>query len=73
MPFYVIGGMYEDTTFLRLVRPEPTSGPFDTYEEAAEEWSGRSRTTIDIATMRFRIVETAATPPAGGSTVDIEG
>lgn len=57
--------MYEDTTFVRLVRPEPTSGPFATYEEAEDEWSGRARSTIDLATVRFRIVEADEAPPAG--------
>lgn len=57
MSFYVTGGMYEDTTFLELVREDPTSGPFETYEEALDEWSARSRATIDVATVRFRIVE----------------
>lgn len=72
MPFYVVGGMYADTTFVRLVRPEPTTGPFATYEEAAEEWSGRSRATIDIATTRYRIVEADVAPPAGGGAANFE-
>ena len=62
MSFYVVGGQYEDTTFLRLIRRDPPSGPFDTYEEALESWSGRARATIDIATVRYWIVEADAAP-----------
>ncbi len=57
MSFYVTGGMYENTRFERLTRRDPHSGPFETYEDALENWSERSRATIDIATVRYQIVE----------------
>ena len=56
MLFYVVGGMYENTKFARLIKPEPSSGPFATYEAAYEAWSARSRASLDFATVRFRIV-----------------
>jgi len=62
MAFYVVGGMYEDTTFLRLVRRDPPEGPFGTYEEAVEAWSTRSRASMDFATVRCRIVRADAVP-----------
>jgi len=65
MRFYVVGGMYEDTTFRRLLREDPAAGPFATYEEALSEWSARSRTSLDFATVRYFIVE--ADERAGGA------
>jgi hypothetical protein len=29
MPYFVTGGEYADTSFSRLVHPEPPLGPFD--------------------------------------------
>jgi hypothetical protein len=67
MPYFVTGGEYADTTFTRLVRPEPTFGPFDSHEEARVRWRERAFATIDCPLIRFRIVraehvEAVATP-----------
>lgn len=58
-PYWVIGGEYVDTSFRDLApgKKEERYGPFPTYHEAYQEWSGRARATIDDATVRYRIVE----------------
>lgn len=66
-------GMYEDTTFLDLIREDPTSGPFATYDEALDEWSARSRATIDVATVRFWIVEADEPTDGQGPTTGSSG
>jgi hypothetical protein len=55
--YFVIGGEYADTSFSRLVRPEPVLGPFDSYEEARKRWREHAFATIDYPLMRFQIVE----------------
>ena len=56
--FWVIGGQYKDTSFRELEAGarEERHGPFATYEDAYKAWSGRTRATVDSATMRFRII-----------------
>jgi hypothetical protein len=56
MPYFVTGGEYADTTFKRLVRPEPTLGPYDSYAEAERHWRRRAFATMDYPLIRFRIV-----------------
>ncbi len=55
MPYYVVGGEYSDTTFKRLVRPEPASGPFASRAEAYDHWRARAFATMDFALVRFSI------------------
>jgi hypothetical protein len=57
MPYFVTGGEYADTSFSRLVHPEPPLGPFDSYEEARKRWRERAFATIDLPLIRFQIVE----------------
>ena len=64
--YYVVGGEYKDTTFRELVKPEPVSGPFDTYLEAYEAWRERARATVDQAYARFQIVQTMDAPAIEG-------
>ncbi len=63
--YYVVGGEFRDTTFRELVKPEPVDGPYERYEDAFIAWRNRARATIDLATVRFQIVE-ASSPPTPG-------
>lgn len=56
--FMVRGGIYTDMTFT-VVHPgtEEEYGPFDTYQEAADEWKGRMFAKVDICPHRLNIVE----------------
>ena len=65
MAYYVVGGEYEDTTFRKLVKPEPVTGPFESYVEAYEAWRARARQTVDQAYARCQIVQTMDAPPEG--------
>ena len=62
MSYWVVGGDYEDTRFERLApgAQEERLGPFATYREAWDVWSARARATVDIATVRYRIVRNEA-------------
>jgi hypothetical protein len=62
VPYYVIGGEYADTSFRTLVKPAPTDGPFERYEDAYTAWRGRAIATIDLAYVRFRIVRSDSPP-----------
>lgn len=57
--FWVIGGVYADTSFERLAdgRAEERFGPFATHEEAKAEWQRRAWSTVDDAHARFRVEE----------------
>ena len=57
--FYVRGGIFCDTKFEK-VEPgtEESYGPFDTYQEALDEWKRRTFTQkLDICTHRMFIEE----------------
>jgi hypothetical protein len=60
--FWVIGGIYADTTFERMAdgRAEERIGPFATYEEAKAEWQRRAWATVDDAHARYRVEEEVA-------------
>jgi hypothetical protein len=62
MSYWVVGGDYTDTRFERLApgAREERLGPFVTYREAWDVWSARARATVDIATVRYRIVKNEA-------------
>jgi hypothetical protein len=57
--FWVIGGIYADTTFERLADggPEARIGPFATHADAKAEWQQRAWATVDDAHARYRIEE----------------
>jgi hypothetical protein len=57
--FWVIGGVYADTTFERLAGggAEERIGPFATYADAKAEWQRRAWSTVDDAHARYRIEE----------------
>jgi hypothetical protein len=57
MPYFVVGGEYSDTTFHCLVKPEPVLGPFSSWDAAYERWRERAIATMDLALVRFSIVE----------------
>jgi hypothetical protein len=62
MGYWVVGGDYTDTSFERLApgAREERLGPFATYREAWDVWSARARATVDVATVRYRIVKSEA-------------
>jgi hypothetical protein len=57
MSYFVVGGEYRDTTFRELVRPDPVEGPFPDYESAFVHWRAKAMATIDVANVRYRIVQ----------------
>lgn len=57
MAFYVIGGVYENTKFERIVEGAEEHGPFPTYDEAKVIWQARSWAKVDDCHARFSIVE----------------
>ncbi|GAB4175657.1 MAG: hypothetical protein OHK0024_12660 [Thalassobaculales bacterium] len=73
MAFFVIGGVYADTSFSRLApgETEQRHGPFQSWKEAHATWERLARRTIDDAHARFHIVDEAgrsvASDPAAGS------
>ncbi len=58
MSYWVVGGDYTDTRFKELApgAREERLGPFASYREAWDVWSARARATVDVATVRYRIV-----------------
>jgi hypothetical protein len=60
--YWVVGGRYTGTDFKKIVGggEEEGFGPFDTYEDAQEEWARLAWATVDDAHARYRIVERAA-------------
>ena len=62
MAYWVTGGEYLDTSFDRFApgKSEERFGPFGTYREAYDAWSAHTRSTIDDATVRYRIIDDAA-------------
>lgn len=59
MTYFVGGGVYYDFTFQVLKQSEPAvvRGPFDTYQEAFDEWKALSWLNVDNAQYRLTIVE----------------
>jgi hypothetical protein len=57
--FWVVGGIYSDTTFERIAggRAEERFGPFASHADAKAEWQRRAWSTVDDANARYRIEE----------------
>lgn len=55
--FWVVGGVYTDTSFTETVdgAPEERHGPFETHAQAEAEWRAMAMATIDDAYARYRI------------------
>jgi hypothetical protein len=54
--FVVEGGEFTGTDFQNVIPgTEEFHGPFDTYEEALETWSGRARANLDTCCHRVTI------------------
>jgi hypothetical protein len=64
LPFYVVGGRYADTSFATLLQPDPTEGPFPTYDDAVEVWRASSMRHIDEAFVRYLVVQAASAADA---------
>jgi hypothetical protein len=60
--FFVFGGVYKDTTFRQLQNESDAQeyGPFDTYQEAYDEWKARMFLNVDNALHRLTVVERLA-------------
>jgi len=57
--FWVVGGVYADTSFERIAGggAEERFGPFPDHDAAKAEWQRRAWATVDDAHARFRIEE----------------
>jgi hypothetical protein len=57
MKYYVVGGLYLDTSFTRM-KPGTREqyGPFDDFARARDKWYERAMATIDDAYYRFTIL-----------------
>ena len=57
--FWVVGGIYSDTTFERTASggAEDRFGPFASHEDAKAEWQRCAWSTVDDAHARYRIEE----------------
>ena len=55
--YYVIGGVYEDTTFRKITGEETREGPFVTYDEAKQCWQTLSWKNVDDCHARFTVLE----------------
>lgn len=57
MSFYVVGGVYADTSFTATKdgKPETRLGPFATHDDAKAEWARRAWGSVDDALARWRI------------------
>ncbi|WP_259782214.1 DUF4170 domain-containing protein [Aestuariispira ectoiniformans] len=55
--YYVVGGLYKDTSFTNIADGEKLwkFGPFDNYEEAVAVWRAKAMETIDEAYAKFNI------------------
>ncbi len=75
MTFYwVVGGEYTDTQF-QTIMPGKTLerlGPFASYAEAHQVWSGRAWATVDDCHSRFRVLEGSEVEPGSGPPL-VEG
>jgi hypothetical protein len=58
--FWVVGGVFRDTTFARLEDGGAEAyGPFGAYDEALRSWQEHSARTRPLAAARYSIVATA--------------
>ena len=64
LPFFVVGGRYQDTSFTALLEPAPTEGPFDRYEDAVDVWRAHSMRHVDEAFVRYLIVQAGSAETA---------
>ena len=72
--FWVVGGRYTDTGFeTPQDGAETWHGPFDSHEEAKEEWARLAWQTVDDALSRWRIERIAGDPPPGARRAAQEG
>lgn len=55
--YFVLGGVYRDTTFREIVEKFTRDGPFDTYEAAKASWQAMSWANVDDCHARFTVVE----------------
>jgi exonuclease III len=55
--YYVIGGVFTDTTFRTLESDKEQYGPFKTYDEAYTKWKSATGWKIDICCHRLFINE----------------
>lgn len=57
-PFYVVGGIYQNTKFQALAPGEELQvfGPFDTHAKADEVWRDKSFALVDNALARFTVL-----------------
>ncbi len=61
--YFVVGGLFNDTTFTNLAEGEKLSklGPFDNYDEAVAVWRAKAMETVDEAYAKFNIEKTSHT------------
>ena len=55
--YYVIGGVYTDTSFTQVIGEEERYGPFKKYQDAEDEWRSRSWLGVDNCHCRYTIVK----------------
>mgnify|MGYP001250873424 FL=1 len=58
MSYWVIGGVYENTSFDKIKEGESLEkfGPFSSYEDAKKEWDRISWENVDNCNVRFIIL-----------------
>ena len=58
MSYWVVGGLYKDTNFKELQDDERLEkhGPFNSYEEAKNEWNRLSWQNVDSCNTRYIIL-----------------
>tara|TARA_B100000989_G_scaffold298776_1_gene289763 strand:- start:2420 stop:2605 length:186 start_codon:yes stop_codon:yes gene_type:complete len=58
MKYWVIGGKYESTKFLKIKKKFKLEkyGPYNSYEEAKNMWSENSWKYVDDCLVRYKIV-----------------
>ncbi len=58
MSYWVVGGLYKDTTFKELQDDERLAkyGPFNSYVEAKNEWNRLSWQNVDSCNTRYIII-----------------
>lgn len=61
--YFVVGGLYNDTTFTELAEGEKLArlGPFDDYDQAVAVWRAKAMETVDEAYAKFSIEKTSHT------------
>ncbi len=57
LPYFVVGGRYEDTSFTTLLEAAPAEGPYERYDDAVDVWRANSMRHIDEAFVRYLIVQ----------------